>query len=127
MGSFKKYKILISKQIVIEVLRSLHGKSGKHPGITRTMIAYRQKHYIPKMAQLVSEWIMSCEQCIRESPIDRSLTRRPLQNPNEHITSPEDAMKVDLMLQLPPSDGYENFVTTMDVFSRYWFPNPISN
>ena len=44
------------------------------------------------MAQLIIEWVMSCEQCIRESRIDHRLSRPPLQNPNEHITAPEDAM-----------------------------------
>ena len=70
---------------------------------------------------------MSCEQCIRESRIDCSLTRPPLQNPSEHITAPEDAMQIDLVPELPPSGGYENIVTAMDVFSRYLFAYPTSN
>ena len=70
---------------------------------------------------------MSCGQCIRESRIDRNLTRRPLQDPNEHITAPEDAMQIDLVLDLPPSAGYENIVTAMDVFSRLLFAYPTSN
>ena len=79
------------------------------------------------MAQLIREWVMSCEQCINESQIDRSLTHLPLQNPNEHITAPEDAMQIDLVPELPPSGGYENIVTAMDVFSRYLFAYPTSN
>ena len=63
---------------------------------------------------------MSCEQCIRESRIDRSLTRPPLQNPNEHITAPEGAMQIDLVPDLPPSGGYENIVTAMDVFPAFY-------
>ena len=59
---------------------------------------------------------MSCEQCITESRIDRSLNRPLLQNPNEHITSPEDAMQIDLVPELPPSVGYENIVTAMMCF-----------
>ena len=70
---------------------------------------------------------MSCEQCIRESRIDRSFNRPPLQNPNEHITAPEDAMHTDLVPELPPSGGYENIVTAMNVFSRYLFAYPTSN
>ena len=53
------------------------------------------------MAQLVREWVMSCEQCIRESRIDRSHTRPPPQSPNEHITAPEDAMQIDFVPELP--------------------------
>ena len=126
-GSVKYYQILIPKQLVKEVLRNLHGQFGRHPGISKTIIAYREKYYFPKMAQLIREWVISCEQLIRESRIDRSLTRPPLQNPNEHITAPEDAMQIDLVPELPPSAGYENIVTFMDVFSRYLFAYPTSN
>ena len=101
-GSVKYYQNLIPKQVVKEVLRSLHGEFGRHPGISKTIIAYREKYYFPKMTQLIREWVISCEQCIRESRIDRSLTRPPLQNPNEHITAPEDAMQIDLVPELPP-------------------------
>ena len=44
-GSVKHYQIFISNQLVNEVLRSLHGDFGKHPGITKTIIAYREKYY----------------------------------------------------------------------------------
>ena len=79
------------------------------------------------MVQLIREWVMSCEQCIRESCIDRSLTRPPLQTTNRHIIAPEDAMQIDLVPELPPSGGYENMVTAMHVFSRYLFAYPTPN
>ena len=41
-GSVKYYQILIPKQIINEVLRSLHGEFGKHPGISETIFAYRE-------------------------------------------------------------------------------------
>ena len=114
----KYYQNAIPKQLVNEVLRSLHGEFGKHPGISETIIAYRENYYFPKKAQLFREWVMSCEQCIKEARIHRSLARRPLQNPNEHITAPEDAMQIDLVPELPPSGGYEIIVPAMDVVSR---------
>ena len=70
---------------------------------------------------------MSCEQCLRETRINPWLTRPPLQNPNEYLTAPEDAMQIDLVPGLPPSGGYENIVTAMDVFSRYLLAYPTSN
>ena len=42
-ASVKYYQILIPKQLVNEVLRNLHGEFGKHPGITKTINAYREK------------------------------------------------------------------------------------
>ena len=126
-GSVKYYQILIPEQLFNEVLRNFHGGFGKHPGITKTIIAYREKYYYPNMAQLVRQWIMSCEQCLRESRNNTRLTRPPLQNPNEYITAPEDAIQIDLVPGLPPSGGYENIVTAMDVFSRNLFAYPTSN
>ena len=126
-GSIKYYQFLKPKQLVNEVLRSLHGEFGKHPGITKTIMAYRENYYYPKMAQLIKEWVMSCEQCIRELGINPHFTRLTLQNPNEHITAPEDAMQIDLVPGLPLSGGFENIVTAMDVFSRYLIAYPTSN
>ena len=79
------------------------------------------------MAQLIREWVLSCEQCLRESRINPRLTRPPMQNPNEYTTAPEDAMQFDLVPGLPPSGGYENIVTAIDVFSRFLFAYPTSN
>ena len=36
-------------------------------------------------------------------------------------------MQIDLVPGLPPSVGYENTVTAMDVFSGYLFAYPTSN
>ena len=126
-GSVKYYQTPIPKQLVNKVLRSLHGEFGKHPGITKTIIAYKQKFYYPRMAQLIKEWVMSCEKCIREVRINPQLMRPPLQNPNEHINALENAMQIDLVPRSPPSGGYENIVTAMDVFSRYLLAYPTSN
>ena len=41
-GSVKYYQILIPKQLFNEVLRSVHGEFGKHPGSSKTKIAYRE-------------------------------------------------------------------------------------
>ena len=42
-GSVKYYQLLILQQLVKEVLRSLHGEFGKHPGIYKTINVYREK------------------------------------------------------------------------------------
>ena len=36
-------------------------------------------------------------------------------------------MQIDLLPELPPSGGYENIITAIDVFSRYAFAYPVSN
>ena len=125
-GSVNYCLKLIPKKLLDKVLRILHGENGKQPGVTKTIFAYGQNYYYSTMAQLFTEWVKPCEQCFTESRIDRILTRPLKQNPNEHITVPEDAMQIDLVPQLPPSRGYENIVTATDVFSRYSFAYPTS-
>ena len=90
-------------------------------------MTYREKYYYPNMAQLIREWVLSCEQCLRDYQINPRLTRPPLQDPNEYITAPEDAMQINLAPGLPPSGGYESIVTAFDVFSRCLFAYPTSN
>ena len=126
-SSVKHYQIFIPKQLFNEVFRSLHGDFGKHPGITKTIIAYRGKYYYPNMAQLIRQWVLSCEQCLTEPQINPKLNRVPLQNPNGYLTASEHAMQIDLVPGYPPSGGFENIVTAMDVFCRHLFAYPTSN
>ena len=42
-GAVKNYQSFIPKQLFEEVLRSLHAEFGKHPGIAKTISAYRVK------------------------------------------------------------------------------------
>ena len=65
---------------------------------------------------------MSCEQCIKESRINLNLSRLLLQNPKEHNIVPEDTMQIDLVLELPPSGGYEKILTAKDVFPAIYLP-----
>ena len=73
------------------------------------------------MAQLITKWVLSSEQCIKESRIDNRLTRPPLQNRSEHITGHNDATQIDLFPEKSPSGGYQSIVTAMDAFSRCLF------
>ena len=93
-GSVKYYQTLIPKRLVTEVLRSLNGKVGKPPRITKTIIAYREKYYYPNMAQLIREWVMSCEQCLRESRENRQHTRFPQQNPMSTLLRQKTSFKL---------------------------------
>ena len=49
-GSVNYYQILIRKQLIVEVLISLHGEFGKHSGISKTIIAFREKFFSKKGA-----------------------------------------------------------------------------
>ena len=120
-GSVRFYQSLIPKQLANEVLRSLHGDFRKHQRTAKTEIAHRENYHFPKTAQLIRQWVISCEQGVKKSRIDRTRARSSMQNTNEHITVPEDAMQNDLVPDKPSFGGYENIVTAMDVFFCFLF------
>ena len=59
--------------------------------------------------------------------ISNELITPELLNLPEWTLGPEDAMQIDLLPNLPPSGGYENIITAMDVFSRYLFAHPVTD
>ena len=126
-GAVKYNQVLLPKHLVTELLESLHGKANKHPGISKMLIEIRQKYYYPGIAKIVKKWVQGCEICIKDKRIPNSSITPELLNLPEWDLGPEDAMQIDLLPNLPPSGGYENIITAMDVFSRYLFAYPVTD
>ena len=126
-GAVKYNQVLLRKHLVQELLESLHGKANKHPGISEMLIEIRQKYYYPGIAKIVKKWVQGWETCIRYKRIPNSSITPELLNLPEWDLGPEDAMQIDLLPNLPPSGGYENIITAMDVFSRYLFAYPVTD
>ena len=63
-GSVKHFQTLIPKQLDIELLHSLHGKFGKKPGNYQHKKCLQRNILFHKDAQLISEWVRTCDQCI---------------------------------------------------------------
>ena len=87
----------------------------------------RQKYYYPSMAKRVKKWVEGCEQCARDKRVPNATITPELLNLPEWDLGPEDAMQIDLLPNLPPSGGYENVLTAIDVFSRYLFAYPLTD
>ena len=49
-----------------------------------------------------------------------------LLNCPEWDLGPEDILQIDILPNLPPSGGYDNIITAIDVFSRYLFAYPVT-
>ena len=126
-GSVKYNQVLLPKHLLAELLDSLHGKATKHPGISKMLIEIRQKYYYPEIAKIVKKWVQGCEICIKDKRIPNSSITPELLNLPEWDLGPEDAMQIDLLPNLPPSAGYKNIITAMDVFSRYLFAYPVTD
>ena len=126
-GNVKYHQILLPQHLLQELLQSLHGTAHKHPGISKMLQEIRQRYYYPSMAKHVKKWVEGCEQCARDKRVPNATITPELLNLPEWYLGPEDAMQTDLLPNLPPSGGYENVLTAIDVFSRYLFAYPLTD
>ena len=127
IGEVSHLQVLLPVQLLRVLLQSLHGTAGKHPGISNMMQEIRQKYYFPSIATYVRNWDRDCEICIQDKRRNNTRITPELIHIPECDLGPEDFMQIDLFPELPPSWGYENIITAMDVFLRYAFAYPVSN
>ena len=117
IGFVKYYQILSLRQLVnkfsatyMEKLENTRNRQNKN--------CLQRKLFFPKngaINQGVDHVMWSMYQRITDFS---SLSHPPLQNPNQQIIAPEDAMQIDLVPELSATGGYEFIVTVMDVFSH---------
>ena len=84
----------------------------------------RAKYYFPGLARKIRAWVTSCQDCIANKRIDTSQIRPKMLSNTEFTMGPEDCLEVDILPNLPSSNGYQHIITMMDVFSRYLFAYP---
>ena len=123
-GTVTHHQILIPKHLVPELLSTLHGKMNKHPGITKMIQESRAKYYYPGLARKIRAWVINFPDCIANKRIDTRQIRPKMLSNTEFTFGPEDCLEVDILPNLPSSNGYRHIITMMDVFSRYLFAYP---
>ena len=87
----------------------------------------RQKYYFPSLATYLRNWVRDCKICIKDKRVSKTRITPELIHIPERDLGPEELMQINLLSELPPSGGYENIITAIDVFSRYAFAYPVSN
>ena len=127
MGSVKYNQVLLPKHLVNELLESVHGLADKHPGTSKMLIEIEQKYYYPNIAKLVKKRVNQCQICIKDKRIPNPSITPKLLNLPEWDLGTENAMQIDLLPNLPPSGGYENIITAMDIFLRHLFAYPVTD
>ena len=124
IGQISHYQILLPKQLLEEFLQALHGHNANHPGVTKMIEEARQKYYYPCLAKHIKNWVQNCQMCIQNKRINNDLLKTELLNCPEWDLGPEDFLQMDILPNLPASEGFDNIITAIDVFSRYLFAYP---
>ena len=123
-GSVTHNQIIILKHLVPDRLSTLHGKTNKHPGITKMIQECRVKYYFPGLARKIRAWVTNCPNCIVNKRMDTRQIRPRMLSNTEFKVGPEDCLEVDILRNLPSFNGFQHIITKMDVFSRYFFAYP---
>ena len=84
----------------------------------------RTKYYYPGLARKIRAWVTNCPDCIANKRIDTRQIRPKMLSNTKFTFGPEDCLEVDILPNLPSSNGYRHIITMMDVFSRYLFAYP---
>jgi cleavage and polyadenylation specificity factor subunit 1 len=96
------------------VFDSLHSLS--HPGIRATQHLITIRYVWPNVQRDVRKWAQSCLHC------QRTKVSRHIRAPPAAFTLPDarfDAIHIDLVGPLPPSQGYTYLLTCVDRFTRW--------
>ena len=85
----------------------------------------RKRYYSPNLSELVLHYVSNCQDCIRSKPIRKAEITPPFQQIYDPCNGQEDILEIDLVGELPPSNGFTHILTACDYFSRYLFAIPI--
>ena len=126
-GNVQNPQALLPEHLVSELLQSLHRTANKHPGISKMLYEIHPKYYYPGIAKIVKKWVQVCEIFVKVKRTKNPSITPELPNLPEWDLGPVEALQYDLLPNLPPSGGYENIITALDVFSRYLFAYPVTD
>ena len=85
----------------------------------------RKRYYFPNLAEKVQEFVNNCQDCIKAKPVKPNTLTPPFEPIYDPCNGPEDVLEIDLVGELPRSNGYSHILTACDYFSRYLFAIPI--
>ena len=105
-------------------MSTLHRKKTKHPGITKMIQECTTKYYYPGLAQKIKARVTSCPDSIANKRIDTRQIRNKMISNTEFTIGPKDCVEIDILPNLPSSNGYNHINNMTVVFSRYVFAYP---
>ena len=93
-----------------------------HPGVGNTILQLQRFFWFPKMKDVVSRYVSSCDSCQRHK-IRRHAPYGPLQ-PLPVPTAPWSSVSMDFIVALPESEGYVNIMVVVCRLTKmvHFFP-----
>ena len=125
---FDNVRNLAYRQIVVPpetteaIIRTMHGDPMQgHPGASKMLCERRKRYYIPNLTEKVQIFVNNCQECIKAKPANPNTLIPPLEPIYDPCNGPKDVLEIDLVGELPRSNGYSHILTACVCFSRYLF------
>ena len=85
-----------------------------HPGIANTMIAVMREYWWPEAKKFITAYVQGCATCQSTKP--NTVCPKPLIMPiiSEQVLTPFHTIAMDLITDLPVSQGYDSILTIVD-------------
>ena len=96
-----------------------------HPGASKMLAELRKRYYAPNLVEKVQRVVNNCQTCKKSKPVKSDTITPPLEPIYDLCNGPEDILEIDLVGELPRSNGYSHILTACDYFSCYLFAIPI--
>ena len=126
VGNLAYRQIVVPPETTEAIIRTMHDDPMQgHPGASKMLGELRKRYYIPNLAEKVQNFVNNCQDCIKAKPVKPNTVKPPLEPIYDPCNGPEDVLEIDLVGELPRSNGYSHILTACDYFSRYLFAIPI--
>jgi hypothetical protein len=98
-----------------EVCKQVHGSVlAGHPGIQKTIALASRQFWWPQMKRDLTEYVKGCEVCQSTKPscLKQGIPLFPITP--ESLAQPFSTIALDLIVDLPNSEGFDSILTVMD-------------
>lgn len=103
------------KELRAEIVKTCHDTSTTgHPGKHATLELVSRQYWWPKMAAFVETYVLGCDKCQRYKPAPHP---RAILQPHDVPDAPWEYVGVDLITQLPASQGFDSIAVYVDHYS----------
>ena len=126
VGNLAYRQIVVPPETTEAIIRTMHGDPMQgHPGASKMLGELRKRYYIPNLTGKIQIFVNNCQECIKAKPAKPNTLIPPLEPIYDPCNGPEVVLEIDLVGELPRSNGYSHILMACDYFSRYLFAIPI--
>ncbi|KAL5525062.1 hypothetical protein ACEPAF_8931 [Sanghuangporus sanghuang] len=113
----KGRRLYVPASIREDVMKEHHDSTlAGHPGATKTIQLITRRYWWPRMSADVRVYVRGCDRCQRTKAL--RTTRAKVLHPNEVPEAPWQIVTVDLIGELPESNGFNAICVVVDRFSK---------